>query len=102
MPGSPVVRPTTVSTLLPRDGDPRSFTAPSVERGGRPGPYRGCVEPEARARPHETAGTAAMRKTPVLVTLAAAAVAAGIAIPTALAASGPDPAPTPSVADMPG
>jgi PAP2 superfamily len=43
-----------------------------------------------------------MRKTPVLVTLAAAAVAAGIAIPTVLAASGPAPAPAPSVADMPG
>ena len=40
-----------------------------------------------------------MRRTPVLVTLAAAAVAAGIAIPTALAASA-TPAPTPSVAGM--
>ena len=43
-----------------------------------------------------------MRKTPVLVTLAAAAVAAGIAVPTALATSGPTPAPAPSVADAPG
>ena len=42
-----------------------------------------------------------MRTTPVLVTLAAAAVAGGVAV-TSLATSGPPPAPAPSVADAPG